>query len=541
MSSDKIFSQRDSLWLGLHFTQLALDVFDTGDNAQPIAVIEQRYVHCANRDNLEPGLALATAHALYPDLRALERQPERERELLHNLAYWAYQFTPGVVIGNNNTLLLEIGSCRRLYRGIKNLLKKLRAALAQRKQQCAFGLAHTPKAAWLLAQYGCEPALSIDKLHADKLDRHLLQRQLAELPIDLLEADADTHLALKQMGLSTLGALHDIPLAALGKRFGDFFIQYLQQVHGEWPDPQLFFTPTPRFQQGLVFIDGIAQRQMLLFPMKRLLHSLCDYLRARQLHCHTLLWQLFDAHRVQAEFSIELSRTQNDWHTLLELSRLKLEQVPLTALVLSLALQSEDFFETLPTSQQLFPDENDQREAACALIDKLQARLGNNALQRIAIQESYWPEESWRCCALDIDIVPANRRSALVFATTRRESIHGGSETASMPPTVAANTKADRLATAAQRNFKKEMQGKSFSPRPLWLLPQPQLLQQRDNHPCWPTPLTLLRGPERIGNHWWQKNAEERDYYIARNQRSVVCWIFRDRNTQQWFLHGLFG
>ena len=97
-----------------------------------------------------------------------------------------------------------------------------------------------------------------------------------------------------------------------------------------------------------------------------------------------------------------------------------------------------------------------------------------------------------------------------------------------MTPTVAANDKTDRLASAG-------------IPKPFWLLHQPQLLSQRDNQPCWSTPLTLLRGPERLGNHWWQEKENERDYYIARNERGVICWVFHERETQQWFLHGLFS
>ena len=45
--------------------------------------------------------------------------------------------------------------------------------------------------------------------------------------------------------------------------------------------------------------------------------------------------------------------------------------------------------------------------------------------------------------------VPANRRSVVSFTTTRRESIHGGSEAASMPPTVAVNDTTDRLGDEA--------------------------------------------------------------------------------------------
>ena len=42
-------------------------------------------------------------------------------------------------------------------------------------------------------------------------------------------------------------------------------------------------------------------------------------------------------------------------------------------------------------------------------------------------------------------IVPLVRRLALLFATTRRKPLPGGSVSASMPTTVAANNNANRL------------------------------------------------------------------------------------------------
>ena len=486
----------DSLWLALHFAQLALDVFALRDDTRAIAVVAQRRVHCANRDNLPPGLAIATAHALHADLLALERRPERECAALQQLAHWAYRFTPGVVIAEGNTLLLEIGSCRRLYRGARNLLRNLGQALQQRQQRARFGLARTPRAAWLLAQCACPPALAGERVNDD-----LLREQLAAIPVAALAVDAETQRALMQMGLATLGALNGLPAAALGKRFGAGFIDYLGKVHGTRPDPQRFFTPAPQFHHGFTFIDAVAQRQMLLFPMKRLLQMLDDYLRARQLHAHTLHWQLFDAQRVQARLSLELSRAQYRWHDLLELSRLKLDRVEIADSVFGIDLGCGDFFEAIPAPSQLFPDAGARRDAAAALRDRLRTRLGAEALQTIAVQEAHWPEHAWRYDGA----VPAQGHAGA--------SMHA----ADAPP------------------------ARDECPRPALLLPQPQRLPQRDDRPCWPTPLELLRGPERIGNHWWQEDSGERDYYIARNARGMHCWIYRDRATRHWFLHGLFA
>lgn len=477
---------RTDIWLCLHFSQLALEIISDRDALRPLAIIENQRVHCAYRDDLDRGLAHTTAQALYPDLQTLERDRARENEWLQTLAHWAYQFTPTVVLALDNCLLLEIGSCRQLYRGITPLLEQLRSTLEQRGHRCNEGIAHTPKAAWLLAHSAEELALQ-----DAQLDKKKLRLQIDRVPIELTELDVKKVKALTSMGILTLGMLRQLPLAALGKRLGVNSIHYLQQVWGRAPDPQSLFTPTPYFQQGLNFLDGVYDRAMLLFPMKRLIHALCDYLRARQVHCHILRWQLFDAHHLKAEIIVELSRVQNDWRALLELTQLKLEQVVLEGAVFSISLHSADFFATAPMSTDLFGSADDHLAAGHALLDRLRARLGNDALQQIQPQPSLWPEHAARKVALGPN---------------------------------------DSACTAAAN-----------SPRPLWLLPKPQRLRENEGQLFWHTTLTVLRGPERVSSHWWSESANARDYYIARNCDGSLCWIYCDGETRQWFLHGLFA
>lgn len=472
------------IWLCLHFPRLALEIFDdpAGDEAgHPLAVAEAQHIHVADdgaaAHGVEPGLALATARALCPSLRLLERRPRREGETLQQLAHWAYRFTPAVVCADANSLLLEVGSCRRLYGGLAPLLTALRDDLAQRGHIARPALAHTPKAAWLLAQM----EIAAESLLAgDDLDTTALQAHLQQLPVALLPLAPKLPETLEHMGIATLGQLAALPQPALGKRFGAELIRYLQQLLGFHPDPQPPFQPAPRFERGLNFIDGIRDRQMLQFPMKRLLHSLADYLDARQLHCRALHWHLYDAHRVQAQLTVELSRARQPWKTLLELSRIRLEQLPLEGAVFGLALSSDRFLAARPGATDLFAADDD--EPAAALLDRLKARLGGDALQQLDALPSRWPAQAWR-------------------------AVDAGTATAAEPPP-------------------------EGGPRPLWLLPRPQPLRE---------PPQLLRGPERIDSHWWQQAATARDYYIARDNRQRLCWVFRDAGGGPWFLHGLFG
>lgn len=491
-----------SIWLCLHLPQLALEVFDEGDlrdagDARPLAVVEQQRVVVINPPaaarGLECDMALNTAHALCPGLLALERQPQREHEALQQLAHWAYGVCPELGLAEANSLLLEIGACRRLYGGIAPLLEIVRAGLGERGHAVALGLAHTRKAAWLLAQENTPPALA-----GQQLDENALCHQLGAVPVERLLIEYGMLGALRKMGIRTLRELAALPLDALGKRFGVDFIRYLQQTLGTHPDPQPAFVPLPRFHAGLAFIDGVHNRQALLFPMRRLLQALCDYLQSRQLLCTALHWELHDAHAPQAALTVELMRAdgmpgRHRLRNLLELSELKLQTVPLREAVYTLVLRSADFLPAQPADPQLFAEEDaDPAAAFAALVDKLRARLGGAALEQVAHRARHWPES------------------------------------ASVQQPIATATAADGSGLPA-------------TPRPLWLLPRPQPLRMRGDELLWKSPLKILRGPERLDNHWWEEKPATRDYYVAAAGDGRLCWIFHDIGSDRWFVHGLFA
>ena len=53
--------------------------------------------------------------------------------------------------------------------------------------------------------------------------------------------------------------------------------------------------------------------------------------------------------------------------------------------------------------------------------------------------------------------------------------------------------------------------------------------------------LSILRGPERIETGWWDGRDAARDYYEAEDPDGARLWVYRERRTGEWFLHGVFG
>jgi hypothetical protein len=44
-------------------------------------------------------------------------------------------------------------------------------------------------------------------------------------------------------------------------------------------------------------------------------------------------------------------------------------------------------------------------------------------------------------------------------------------------------------------------------------------------------------GPEVLSGHWWSE-PYRRDYYWAISANQLVLWLFKDQETERWFLHG---
>jgi protein ImuB len=151
--------------------------------------------------------------------------------------------------------------------------------------------------------------------------------------------------------------------------------------------------------------------------------------------------------------------------------------------------------------------------AACqpAFLERLQARLGTNAVQGLRLASGYRPE----------------RLTAVVA-----------------PP--AAPAVAARAAAAVQASPEPPAQWRTGA-HPLWLLPQPQVLAAAPSGGGYPwlqgRALQLLAGPERLESGWWDGHDIQRDYYVAADAEGARLWIYRERDGSppRWFLHGYFG
>jgi protein ImuB len=459
----------------------------------------------ARAAGIAPTMKLAAAQALARTLTAVPRRPDHERDALHELACWAYQFSAQVAIRTGTVasgLVLETGGSERLFGGHSLLHRRIRRELGNLGYRAAFGHAPTPGAAWLIgtARAGGLPA-------SDAPAGGQLQAALSPLPLAVLEWDADTTGTLHALGLATLGQLLALPRDAFARRFGAQRLDHLDRALGLRPDPQPAFSLPARFAAHIELPADVTQSAQLMFPAHRLLRSLEGFLRGHDAGAAELV---FTAHHnprgaqpvTATPIVLVLAAPERDAGRLAKLlaERLTRISLPEPAIGLSLTVERLAPFQALNASL-LPPSQDSVRDGLdwLQLAETLHARLGSERVFQLQAVDDHRPEHAIR-------IVP--------LATER------------------GSTRAPALPSAQQR--------------PLMILPAPQLLPQHDEHPGYGGRLALLAGPERIEAGWWDfgdshRPTVHRDYFVARNERGQTLWIYRElKQPRQWFLHGFF-
>lgn len=480
------------LWLALHFPHLSLDLLlrgrTPGMQTGPLVVCATRErrqrVHDRNRAaaraGIEPGMELGAALSLTDRLQVQPRDEAAEMAALETLAAWAGQFTPTVCLDPPGGLALEIGGSLTLFGGLKALRTRIARGLRALGYRARGAVAPAPAAARLLARAGRSEAIA---------DHQALAATLHGLPVTTLECSGRVLNALWGMGLRTVGDCLHLPRDGMARRLGPELLQYLDRALGRIPDPRVPFQPPARFCSRLLLPAEITDAGALVFAAQRLVQELSGFLLARGSGVQELALGLVHRRRPATSLPVGMVRPGRDAEHLLGLLREHLERCELTVPVEAVELHADHLIPLEETSYDLFARPSGGEQDGARLIERLRARLGEDAVRGLRPCADHRPEYAWEYCA------PGQAHSKPVPAA-----------------------------------------------RPLWLLQEPALLKVTQGLPRLDGRLVLRQGPERIEGGWWEGADAARDYFIAEGPRHERLWIFRElRKPQRWFLHGIFG
>ena len=382
--------------------------------------------------------------------------PGLQAGALEPLAAWACQFTPRVALEPPDALLAEVEGSLRYFGGRDALLAELECGLAELGLPCSLATAPTARAALWRSRGG--------------------NLQLTELPVSVLGVE---QAFFASIGVSTIGELLALPREGLARRCGQELIDELDRALGKLPEPREFFAPPERFRARLELPAEVTHAEALLFGARRLLVQLEGLLAARHAGVRAFTLSLAHCDCSASVVQVELASAARDAERLSQLLREKLATLALAQPVEAIALEAGDFTPLGAQSRGLFGDRAAEAEDWARLLERLQARLGRDAVYGISAYPDHRPEYAWQ------RVAPGE--------WDPHEFVQPG-------------------------------------PRPAWLLEKARAVEE--------VQLALVAGPERIACGWWDGDETKRDYFVA-ELGGVLAWVYREEG--HWYLHGFFA
>jgi protein ImuB len=428
--------------------------------------------------------------AVFPELTEIENSAA----VLRRLCPHAQQFTSLVSMEMPNALLLEIKGSVKLFGSLAALHADVDAAWGGLKLRAHSATAPSPLAALWFARAGKRVLIE---------DPGLLAGALAELPIACTSWDAERLHTLRAMGVTRVGELLRLPRAGVARRFSPGALLDLDIALARQAAPRRAFVPHERFRERCDFEMEIETVAYLLKALEPLLERCARFLRERQAGVQALDLRLRHRARPATRVRAGLASITGERRRLTDVVSQKLSRLELAAPVRGMELRSGTLRPLSAGSFDVFAPLGiaGGGDTVPQLVERLRARLGEEAVYGLCSIAEHRPEAAWqRVHALPLDCTP-RARAPLVRRDIPEQDM----------------------------------------PRPVWLLDAPVILEAPQVQPLRQSDLVLEQGPERIESGWWDGNDVARDYYIARQAGGARLWVFQERRSQCWYLHGVFA
>jgi protein ImuB len=428
---------------------------------------------------------------VFPDL-----QESDAAATLQRLSLYAQHFTSMVSIELPNALLLEIKGSIKLFGSLEMLHTGIAAAWERLSLRVQSATAPTTLAALWLARAGTGTHLE---------NPGALAGALAALPIACTAWNPERLQTLRSMGVTRMGELLRLPRAGVARRLSPAAVLDLDIAMARQTAPRRAFVARERFRERGDFETEIETVVYLQKAIEPFVDHCAQFLRERQAGVQALELRL--RHRVipVTRVRVGLASITSDRRRLADVLDERLGRLELPAPVRGMELLSGTLQPLSANSLDAFAGlRGGGRDTAPQLVERLRARLGETAVYGVASIEEHRPEAAWQ-------------RVHELHLTTPVRLID--------------------VPTGGLRSGPVDHD----MPRPVWLLAEPTMLSAVDLQQLQQGGLVLEEGPERIESGWWDGKGVARDYYIARQISGSRWWIFQERQTKCWFLHGVFA
>jgi protein ImuB len=452
----------------------------------------------AENKGIYTGTVVADAKAMLPSLQVLNDEPGLEQKLLTALAEWFIRYTPIVAIDLPDGLILDATGCCHLWGGEEKYIIAIAKRLNEIGYQVKIAVASTIGTAWAICRFGKNFSVIENNKQADAL---------YSLPPQALRLEAEVVERLHKLGLKQIKDFIAMPRAVLSRRFGKGFIKRLNQALGHDKEFIQSVILTESYSERLSCLEPIVTATGIEIALQRLLETLCKRLQQDQKGLRTAIFKNYRIDGKIETIQIGTNRPSQTVVHLFELFEINIATIEPALGIELFTLEATKVEDLFAVQEKLWNNKNnlDNKELS-QLLDRIGGRFGNNNIQRYLPDEHYWPERS--------------------------------------------------IKLASSINEKTQLVWKTDKPRPIKLLPRPELIEVTAPIPDYPPMLFRYKGklhkivkadgPERIEQEWWLQQGRHRDYYYVEDEEGCRYWLFRsghydDTKLPQWFIHGFFA
>jgi len=350
--------------------------------------------------------------------------------------------------------------------------------------------------------------------------------QLGNLSIKLLDyslAGIDEKKAeeigetLALWGIRTFIDFAELPLAGVAQRLGQEGVRLQKLAQGKSERQLILVQPPVGFEQSLELEHPIAELEPLSFILSRLLNQLCANLNAQALATNELRLRLRLKDKTEQERTITLPAPMRNPKTFLRLLLFDIEALPPQAAITSVTIAAEPVKPRILQTGLFIPlaPEPEKLEVTLARLAKL---VGANNVGSPELLDTHRPD-AFRMKRFNLTVTHKKGISNPQFAIRNPQCLMGF-----------------RMFRPPWRAEVQTLHGE----------PVRIAARSMDASSAMRGKIVCASGPWRSSGDWWRADVWARDEWdvaIADSnggQSDVLCRIYRELASEEWFVEGIY-
>jgi protein ImuB len=449
-----------------------------------------------------------------------DRGENASAEVLVDLAF---TFSPLVEQTSWDTVVLDIEGCDLMFTakpGFSETLTSEADAIRQRAASFGFrvnvAIAANPDA----AIHAARNISGVTMISAGAELTYLGKLSLKAIDYSLARIETDRAVELRETltlwGVRTFGELAKLPLKGIAQRLGPEGVRLQKLVQGKSERQLVLVQLRPGFEQAIELEQPVDELEPLSFILSRLLNQLCANLNAKAMATNELRLRMKLENRTEHERAITLPVPMRNPRTFLRLILLDIESHPPPAPIIAIAITAEPVLPRVLQTGLFIPlaPEPEKLEVTLARLAKL---LGAENVGSPELLDTHRPD---------------------AFRMKRFDLSRGRKKSNRNRQTAIGN----RQCVIGFRKF-----------RPPWCAKvhimhgRPSQISVRESDHCaMRGTIVCASGPWRTSGDWWRSDSWARDEWdvavvsLIGARTEMLCRIYRDLQTEEWFVEGTY-